>query len=100
MKQYLQIAGFLVAAAGLAQAQSPAVTETTTIGGKKLTIAYASPKGNGRAGKLFAKDGRIGQDPNYPIWRAGPNPPTKLETEGHLQIRNLAVPARNYTLYH
>src|SRR5260221_803072 len=99
MKQYLQIAGFLVAAAGLAQAQSPAVTETTTIGGKKLTIALASAKVNGSAGKLFGKDGRIGEDPNYPIWRAGANAATKLETEGDLQIGNLAVPAGNYTLY-
>src|SRR5258708_3093604 len=99
MKQYLQIAGFLVAAAGLAQAQSPAVTETTTIGGKKLTIAYASPKVNGREGKLFGKDGRIGQDPNYPVWRAGANSATALHTDADLSFGALAVPKGDYTLY-
>jgi len=95
----------LIAAATLATAQqkappvSPAATATATIGGKTITIKYNSPGVKGREGKLFGKDGRIGKDPHYPVWRGGANPATTLITEGDLTIGDLKVPAGTYTLF-
>jgi len=74
-------------------------TESKTIGGKSILITYSSPKVNGRAGKLFGKDGRIGQDPTYPVWRAGANAATKLHTDADLDVGGLFVPKGDYTLY-
>lgn len=78
---------------------SPAATETATIAGKTITITYSSPRVNGRAGKLFGKDGRISHDPNYPIWRAGANAATKLHTDADITIGEVAVPAGDYSLF-
>jgi hypothetical protein len=78
---------------------SPAATASSTIGGKAVTITYSSPGVKGRAGHLFTKDGRIGQDPTYPVWRAGANAATKLHTDADLTIGGLAVPKGDYTLY-
>jgi len=80
-------------------AQSPPATESKTIGGKTISIAYNSPRVNGRVGKLFGKDGRIGQDKTYPVWRAGANAATKFHTDAALDVGGLAVPAGDYTLY-
>ena len=88
----------MVATSVFAQ-QSPAANETVTIGGKTISIAYNAPKVNGRVGKLFGKDGRIGQDRTYPVWRAGANAATKFHTDAALEIGGLAVPAGDYTLY-
>jgi hypothetical protein len=74
-------------------------TESNTIGGKTISITYSSPKVNGREGKLFGKDGRIGQDPTYPVWRAGANAATKLHTDADLDLGGLAVPKGDYTLF-
>jgi hypothetical protein len=74
-------------------------TESKTIGGKTISITYSSPKVNGRAGKLFGKDGRIGKDPTYPVWRAGANAATKLHTDADLELGGLAVPKGDYTLF-
>ncbi len=89
----------LLAAAGVASAQSPAATESKTIGGKTITIKYSSPRVNNRAGKLFGKDGRISQDSTYPVWRAGANEATSLHTDADLNISGLNVPKGDYTLY-
>ena len=89
----------LAALAGLASAQSPATTETKTIGGKTITIKYSAPKVNGRAGKIFTKDGLIGKDRTYPVWRAGANSATTLTTDGDLDIGGVAVPKGSYTLF-
>jgi len=78
---------------------SPAATASATIGGKAVTISYSSPGVKGRAGHLFTKDGRIGQDLTYPVWRAGANDATKLHTDADLTIGGLAVPKGDYTLY-
>lgn len=82
-----------------APAASPAATETKTIAGKAITIAYSSPGVKGREGKIFTKDGLIGRDNNYPVWRAGANSATKFHTDADLQIGDLAVPKGDYTLY-
>jgi hypothetical protein len=99
MKHSFAVAATVALAGTFAFAQSPAMTESKTINGKTISIAYASPRVNGRVGKLFGKDGRIGQDPNYPVWRAGANSATKLHTDAALDIAGLAVPPGDYTLY-
>jgi hypothetical protein len=87
----------LLSTAGLAFGET--LTESKTIGGKTIAITYSSPKVNGRAGKLFGKDGRIGKDPTYPVWRAGANAATKFHTDGDLDVGGLLVPKGDYTLY-
>jgi hypothetical protein len=100
MKSLLTCAGALIVAAGLASAQrSPATTETKAIGGKTITVKYSSPRVSGRVGKLFGKDGRIGQDRTYPVWRAGANAATAFHTDADLDVGGLAVPKGDYTLY-
>jgi hypothetical protein len=89
----------LLAAATAAFAQSPAATETRTYAGKTITIKYSSPRVNGRVGKLFGKDGQIGTDPTYPVWRAGANAATSFHTDADLDLAGLAVPKGDYTLY-
>jgi hypothetical protein len=97
--KYIMSLATLAALAGMASAQSPATTETHTIGGKTITIKYSSPRVNGRAGKIFTKDGLIGKDRTYPVWRAGANSATVLTTDGDLTIGGVAVPAGSYTLF-
>jgi hypothetical protein len=99
MKHILACSAALVLTAGIVSAQSPPATESKTIGGKTISIAYSSPRVNGRVGKLFGKDGRIGQDKTYPVWRAGANAATKFHTDAALDVGGLAVPAGDYTLY-
>jgi hypothetical protein len=79
--------------------KSPAAKETATIGGKTITITYSSPRVRGREGHIFTKDGLISHDPHYPVWRAGANAATTLQTEADLMIGNLHVPAGTYTLF-
>ena len=78
---------------------SPPDKASATLGGKSVTITYSSPGVKGREGHIFTKDGLISHNPHYPVWRAGANGATTLETEGALQIGNLAVPAGKYTLF-
>jgi hypothetical protein len=103
MKRLLVTAGLLLVAATLSAQQkapaSPAATESATLGGKAVTITYASPGVKGRAGHIFTKDGLISHNPGYPVWRAGANEATKLHTEADLTIGDLAVPAGDYTLF-
>jgi len=99
MKSILIWAGIL-AAAGLTYAETKSgQTESITVGSKKITISYSSPAVNGRVGKLFGKDGTIGGDENYPVWRAGANAATALHTDADLDIGGLAVPKGDYTLF-
>ncbi len=100
MKSALLCTAALLAAAALACAQRGGrTTESVTINGKTVSINYSAPSVNGREGKLFGKDGRIGQDPNYPVWRGGANAATALHTDADLDIGGLAVPKGDYTLY-
>jgi len=97
MKAALTFTAALLVSVGMARGQ--AVTESKTIGGKTIVITYSSPKVNNRVGKLFGKDGRIGQDPTYPVWRAGANAATKFHTDADLDVGALFVPKGDYTLY-
>jgi hypothetical protein len=106
MKHLIACTGLLIAATLSAQTpapkappKSPAATASATVSGKTITITYSSPRVNGREGKLFTKDGQIGKDPTYPVWRAGANAATLLHTDADLTIGTLAVPAGDYSLY-
>src|SRR3954470_10309493 len=99
MKTLSNLAAIAVTvSAGFAFAQvSPPATASATIGGKKITINYCAPSVHGR--KIFGPGGRISQDPNYPVWRAGANSATAFHTDADLDIGGLAVPKGDYTIY-
>lgn len=100
MKTIAIWAGVLAAACCLLLAETKTgQTESISVGPKTITIKYSSPAVNHRAGKLFGKDGSIGQDPTYPVWRAGANAATALHTDADLDIGGLSVPAGDYTLF-
>jgi hypothetical protein len=103
MKQFLLSTGLLIAATAVFAQQgppkSPPATESATIAGKAIAITYSSPAVKGRAGHLFTKDGLIGHDPTYPVWRAGANSATKLHTDADLTVGDLKIPKGDYTLY-
>ncbi len=109
MKRILVFTTLLAVAATLTAQQaplkappkSPAATESTTIGGKTITITYSSPRVNGRAGRIFTKDGVISHDKTYPVWRAGANAATILQTDADLDVGDPAVrlPKGSYSLY-
>jgi hypothetical protein len=107
MNKLLACTGMLLIAATLSAQtaapkpppKSPAETASASIGGKAIKITYSSPGVKGREGHLFTKDGQIGKDPTYPVWRAGANSATALHADGDIHIGDLAVPAGDYTLY-
>jgi hypothetical protein len=80
--------------------KSPPATAKATIADKTITINYSSPGVKGRAGHIFTKDGIISHDPTYPVWRAGANGATILETDGGITAGDdLKIPAGKYSLY-
>lgn len=100
MKSLLITVASLAALAALAFAATRNGQSTSvTINGKTITIKYSSPAVNGREGKIFGKDGLIGHDPTYPVWRAGANSATALHTDADLTIGSLSVPKGDYTLF-
>ncbi|MGC9158643.1 MAG: DUF2911 domain-containing protein [Terracidiphilus sp.] len=103
VKYLLACAGLLLAtvplSAQMLAPKSPPATATALIAGKTVTITYSSPRLRGRAGHIFDKDGLIGHDPTYPIWRAGANAATTLHTDADLILGGLRVPKGDYSLY-
>jgi DUF2911 family protein len=104
MKRLLMCVGALIAATCSLSAQqnppaSPPETATATIAGKTITIKYSSPRVKGREGHIFTKDGLISHNPHYPVWRAGANSATTLQTDADVTIGDLAVPKGTYTLF-
>ena len=109
MKRFLVCMILLAVAATLTAQQtppkappkSPAATESATFGGKTIIITYSSPRVNSRAGHIFTKDGLISHDKNYPVWRAGANAATILQTDADLDVGDPAVrlPKGSYSLY-
>jgi len=97
MKVLFTTALTILVSAAFAFAQP--LTESKAFGGKTISVQYSSPKVRGRVGKLFGKDGTIGQDSTYPVWRAGANSATAFHTDADLVIAGLAVPKGDYTLY-
>jgi hypothetical protein len=96
-KAVLKYAAWLIAAAGIASAQSPPAQATVSIGGKKLAINYSAPSVRGR--KIFVAGGVISHDPTYPVWRAGANEATAFHTDADLDVGGLRVPKGDYTLW-
>lgn len=97
----------LLAAAGTVFAQggskpapsSPPEKVTATVGAASVSITYSSPRVKGREGKIFTKDGLISHNPHYPVWRAGANAATTLESSGDIMLGDVHVPAGTYTLF-
>lgn len=97
MQNLVAVTRALLSASGIASAHG--TTESQTIAGKTISVNYSAPKVNNRAGRLFGKDGVIGQNPFYPVWRAGANAATGFHTDADLDIGGLAVPKGDYTLF-
>jgi hypothetical protein len=76
---------------------SPVSLASDTINGKMLTVKYSAPSVRGR--QIFGQGGRISQDRNYPVWRAGANSATAFHTDADLDIKGLQVPKGDYTLF-
>lgn len=79
------------------QPLSPPAATSITVNGSVVSIKYGAP--SLRARKMFGEGGRVTQDPNYPVWRAGANSATALHTEADLDINGLMVPKGDYTLF-
>jgi hypothetical protein len=103
MKTLMSIcAAMVLAAAGLVVAQqkpvlSPPAETSVTIAGKTITIKYGAPSVRGR--QIFGEGGVVSKDKTYPVWRAGANSATALHTEADLDIKGLAVPKGDYTVF-
>ena len=87
----------LTGLAGLVSAQSPGAEASATIAGKPITIKYSSPSVRGR--QIFGDGGVVSKDSTYPVWRAGANAATTLQSGVNLEIGGLNVPAGTYALY-
>jgi len=81
----------------VAQFKSPPAETSVTVGGKSISIKYSAPSIHGR--QIFGAGGKLSQDPHYPVWRAGANAATALHTDADLDIKDLHVPAGDYTLF-
>jgi hypothetical protein len=99
------VAAVAIIGVGLASAQPPAkkpplsppAEASVTIAGKVLTIKYSAPSVRGR--QVFGDGGVISKDKTYPVWRAGANAATAFHTDADLDIKGLAVPKGDYTLF-
>jgi hypothetical protein len=99
------VAAMAIIAVSLASAQpppqkqplSPPAEASVTIAGKMLTVKYSAPSVRGR--QIFGDGGVISKDKTYPVWRAGANAATAFHTDADLDIKGLAVPKGDYTLF-
>jgi hypothetical protein len=100
MSRSILISAALLVSAALSFAgnpQSPSAQTTVTIGGKSIAIKYSAPSLRGR--QMFGADGRISQDPTWPVWRAGADESTALHTDADLTIGALNVPKGDYSVF-
>ncbi len=100
MSKSILIAATVLSAAALSFAgnpQSPAAETSVTIAGKAISIKYSAPSLRGR--QMFGPDGRISKDPTWPVWRTGADSATALHTDADLDIKGLAVPKGDYTVF-
>ena len=77
--------------------QSPDASTSVTIGGKTISIKYSAPSVRGRT--IFGPSGLISKDGTWPVWRTGADSATSLHTDAALDIKGLAVPAGDYTVF-
>ena len=87
----------LLGARGVSAQDSPAATASVTVNGKTISIKYSAPSVRGRV--IFGPGNLVSKDPTYPVWRAGADAATLLQTDADLMIGNLAVPKGTYSLY-
>jgi hypothetical protein len=97
MKTLTKLFIALTGLASLVSAQSPGAEASATIAGKSITIKYSSPSVRGR--EIFGDGGVVSKDSTYPVWRAGANAATTIQTGANLDIAGLNVPAGTYSLY-
>jgi len=86
---------FILLLTGFANAQeplSPPARTSVTINGKKLLIAYSSPRIRGR--KIMG-----GLVPYGQWWRTGADNATTFQTDADLDLGGLRVPKGIYTIY-
>ena len=76
-------------------AKSPPMETSVDINGKQIWIAYHAPSVRGR--KIFG--GADALQPDGTIWRLGADYATVIHTDAPLEIKRLAVPAGDYSLY-
>src|SRR5512136_1005768 len=89
--------GAVIFAAAQQKPLSPPAETSATIAGKALTVKYCAPSVRGR--QIFGEGGLISKDKTYPVWRAGANAATAFHTDADLDIKGLAVPKGDYTIY-
>ena len=104
MRKRLSMAALLLAlCTGLSSAQeppkksiagytSPAVSTSTDVGGKKISVEYYSPSMHGR--KIMG-----GLVPYGEVWCTGANYATKITTEADLQMGTLKLPKGSYSIW-
>ena len=105
LKSVLLCAAIVIGAMSFTSAQEPAKKQPlsppaqteVTIAGKALTIKYSAPSVRGR--QIFGEGGVVSKDKTYPAWRAGANAATAFHTDADLQIKGLAVPKGDYTIF-
>ena len=92
--------GFAPAAAQGDRPASPEGTASTQIGDAWIDITYSRPILRGRNG-IFGSGEEYGQTllAGGPVWRAGANVTTRINTEADLTIAGSTVPAGEYSLF-
>ncbi len=104
MKSVLICASVILGSVVLASGQqkkgpplSPPAETSVTIAGKTLSIKYSAPSMRDR--QIFGAGGVVRKDGTYPVWRAGANAATAFHTDADLDIKGLAVPKGDYTIF-
>jgi hypothetical protein len=88
------VAVLAIAAAALAQGDSPRGKAEATIDGKTVTVDYGRPALKGRSPSDL-----MSQLPEDRVWRAGMNQVTTLTTKADLMIGGKKVAAGEYSVY-
>ena len=96
----LAVIGFAPAVAQDGRPASPEGAAATQIGDAWIDITYSRPILRGRNG-YFGAGESYGEAVNAggPVWRAGANVTTRINTEADLMIGETTVPAGEYSLF-
>ena len=96
----LAVVGFAPAAAQGDRPASPEGAASTQIGDAWIDITYSRPILRGRNG-VFGSGESYGETllAGGPVWRAGANVTTRINTEADLMIGGTTVPAGEYSLF-
>ncbi len=96
----LAVIGLAPAAAQGDRPASPEGAASTQIGDAWIDITYSRPILRGRTG-IFGSGEEYGQTllAGGPVWRAGANVTTRINTEADLMIGGTTVPAGEYSLF-